>query len=149
MVPSRVSRATSKAVEPPQAIAPFWGADVDGAHPNSESQVFRVAEFLFDGPAFRVEIDQVACGIIGGAGGQAPPFIFDSCSGFTLVTARWIAQAPKVASVTRLWPDRLRQAARELLDLSTTTWVEPSPTGVTGHRSALNYPGYCAANSRG
>src|SRR3954471_12037051 len=32
-------------------------------------------------------------------------FTFEACSGFTHVTARWIAQPPKAAFVTRLRPD--------------------------------------------
>ena len=60
-----------KGIEEPQAIAPIWGADMDGAHPHAEAQIFGIAEPWFDGPAFRVEIDQVARGIIGGAGGKA------------------------------------------------------------------------------
>jgi hypothetical protein len=39
---------------------------------------------------------------------------FEACSGFTLITARWIAQPPKAAFVTRLRPDRLPgKAARQ------------------------------------
>lgn len=70
-----MSRATAKALSNHRAIALFWGADVDGADPNSESQVFSFAEFLFDGPAFRVKIDQVASGIIRVAGGHAPQLL--------------------------------------------------------------------------
>ena len=33
------------------------------------------------------------------------------------------------------------EAARQLPDLSTTIWVDPSSTGETRHRGALNYPG--------
>ena len=69
-------------------------------------------------------------------------FTFEACSGFTLVTARWIAQPPKAAFVTRLRPDRLPgKAARQLPDLSTTIWVDPSSTGVTRRRGALNKAG--------
>jgi hypothetical protein len=40
---------------------------------------------------------------------------FEACSGFTRVTARWIAQPPKAAFVTRLRPARLPgQVARQL-----------------------------------
>ena len=67
---------------------------------------------------------------------------FEACSGFTHITARWIAQPPKAAFVTRLRPDRLPcQAARQLPDLPTTIWVEPSSTGVTRLRGALNKTG--------
>ena len=42
-------------------------------------------------------------------------FTFEACSGFTRVTARWIAQPPKAAFVTRLQPARLpSQVARQL-----------------------------------
>src|SRR3954447_1480086 len=64
-------------------------------------------------------------------------FTFEASSGFTRVTARWIAQPPKAAFVTRLRPGRLpRQAARQLPDQSTTLWVEPSSTGDTRRRGA-------------
>jgi len=64
---------------------------------------------------------------------------FEACSGFTLVTAHRIAQPPKAAFVTRLRPGRLPgKAARQLPDLSTIIWVEPSSTGVTRRRGALN-----------
>jgi hypothetical protein len=67
---------------------------------------------------------------------------FEACSDFTRVTARWIAQPPKAAFVTRLRPDRLPgKAARQRPDLSTTIWVDPSSTGVTRRRGALNNPG--------
>ncbi len=64
-------------------------------------------------------------------------FTFEACSGFTRVTARWIAQPPKAAFVTRLQPGwSPNQAARQLPDQSTTLWVEPSSTGVTRLRGA-------------
>ena len=66
-------------------------------------------------------------------------FTFEACSGFTRVTARWIAQPPKAAFVTRLQPGwSPNQAARQLPDRSTTLWVEPSSTGVTRLRGALS-----------
>ena len=66
-------------------------------------------------------------------------FTFEACSGFTRVTARWIAQPPKAAFVTRLQPGwSPNQAARQLPDQSTTLWVEPSSTGVTRLRGALS-----------
>ena len=34
-------------------------------------------------------------------------FTFEACSGFTHVTARWLAQPPKAAFVTRLRPSKL------------------------------------------
>jgi hypothetical protein len=64
-------------------------------------------------------------------------FTFETSSGFTRVTARWIAQPPTAAFVTRLRPGRLPgQAARQLPDQSTTLWVEPSSTGDTRLRGA-------------
>src|SRR3954467_12916785 len=64
-------------------------------------------------------------------------FTFEASSGFTRVTARWIAQPPKAAFVTRLRPGQLPgQAARQLPDQSTTLWVEPSSTGDTRRRGA-------------
>src|SRR3954470_4092240 len=68
---------------------------------------------------------------------------YKASSGFTRVTARWIAQPPKAAFVTRLRPGQLPgQAARQLPDQSTTLWVEPSSTGDTRRRGALGNPGY-------
>jgi hypothetical protein len=54
-------------------------------------------------------------------------FPFEACSGFTHITARWIAQPPDgdfchEASL----PTR---AARQLPDQPTIFWVEPSSTG--------------------
>jgi hypothetical protein len=44
-------------------------------------------------------------------------FTFEACSDFTRVTARWIAQPPKAAFVTRLRADRLpSRRARQLPD---------------------------------
>src|SRR5262245_1473333 len=69
-----------------------------------------------------------------------------SCSGFTHVTARRIAQPPKVTFVTRVQPSRLpRQAARQLPDLSTILRVESSSTGVSHLRGALPDPDSCSA----
>ena len=54
------------------------------------------------------------------------------------VTARRIAQPPKVTFVTRLQPSQLpSQAARQLPDLSTIIRVESSSTGVSRPRGAL------------
>ena len=54
------------------------------------------------------------------------------------VTARRIAQPPKVTFVTRLQPSQLPdQAARQLPDLSTIIRVESSSTGVSRLRGAL------------
>src|SRR4051812_14161849 len=69
-------------------------------------------------------------------------FTFEASSGFTRVTARWIAQPPTAAFVTRLRPGQLPgQAARQLPEQSTTLWVEPSSTGDTRRRGALGKPG--------
>jgi hypothetical protein len=63
-------------------------------------------------------------------------FTFEACSGFTHVTARWIAQPPKAAFVTRLQPGQSpSQTARQLPDQSTTLWVESSSTGETRLRT--------------
>src|SRR3954462_474559 len=65
-------------------------------------------------------------------------FTFEACSGFTRVTARWIAEPPRAAFVTRLRPGRFPgQAARQLPEQSTTLWVEPSSTGDPRRRGAL------------
>src|SRR3954454_15168412 len=65
-------------------------------------------------------------------------FTFEACSGFTRVTARWIAQPPTAAFVTRLQPSQLPdQTARQLPEQSTTLRVEPSSTGDTRRRGAL------------
>ena len=69
-------------------------------------------------------------------------FTFEASSGFTRVTARWIAQPPTAAFVTRLRPGQLPgQAARQLPEQSTTLWVEPSSTGDTRLQGALENPG--------
>src|SRR4051795_11728180 len=69
-------------------------------------------------------------------------FTFEACSGFTRVTARWMAQPPKAAFVTRLRPSQLPdQAARQLPEQSTTLRVEPSSTGDTRRRGALGNTG--------
>src|ERR1700726_787698 len=61
----------------------------------------------------------------------------EACSDFTHVTARWIAQPPKAAFVTRLRPGQLpNRSARQLPDQSTTLWVESSSTGNTRRRGA-------------
>jgi hypothetical protein len=63
---------------------------------------------------------------------------FEACSGFTRVTARRIAQPPKAAFVTRLRSSQLPgQTARQLPGQSTIPWVEPSSTGETRPRGAL------------
>ncbi len=63
---------------------------------------------------------------------------FEACSGFTHVTARWIAQRPKATFVTRLQPFRLPgRAARQLPDQSTTLRVESSSTSDPRLRGAL------------
>jgi hypothetical protein len=63
---------------------------------------------------------------------------FEACSDFTRVTARRIAQPPKAAFVTRLRSSRLPdQTARQLPEQSTIPWMDPSSTGDTRHRGAL------------
>ncbi len=75
----------------------------------------------------------------------SPPYVrvgihivtFEACSGFTHVTARWIARPPRAAFVTRLQSVRLLvQTARQLPDQSTTIRVESSSTGDTRLRGA-------------
>jgi DNA-directed RNA polymerase specialized sigma24 family protein len=69
-------------------------------------------------------------------------FTFEACSDFTRITARWIAQPPKAAFVTRLQPRQLPgETARQLPDQSTTIWVDPSSTGKPRPRGALNKAG--------
>ncbi len=64
-------------------------------------------------------------------------FTFEACSDFTRVTARWIAQPPKAAFVTRLRNGRLpNRPARQLPDQPTTLWVDPPSTGVPRLRGA-------------
>src|SRR3954465_8440576 len=72
-----------------------------------------------------------------------PDAPYKACSGFTRVTARWIAQPPKAAFVTRLQPSQLPdQTARQLPEQSTTRWVEPSSTGKPRRLGALRIPGF-------
>ena len=69
-------------------------------------------------------------------------FTFEACSDFTRVTARWIAQPPKAAFVTRLRDGRLpNRPARQLPDQPTTLWMVPSSTGDPRLRGALGNPG--------
>ena len=73
----------------------------------------------------------------------------EACSGFTHVMARRIARPPKAAFVTRLQSGRLpNPTARQLPDQSTIIWVEPSSTGDTRHRGALNGESYRLKQSR-
>ena len=63
---------------------------------------------------------------------------FEACSGFTRVTARRIAQPPKVTFVTRLRSRQLpSETARQLPDLSTIIRVEPSSTDNSRLQGAL------------
>ncbi len=67
-------------------------------------------------------------------------FAFEACSGFTRITARWIAQPPKAAFVTGLRSIRLPgQTACQLPDQNkpTTVWVVPSSTSDTRLLGAL------------
>jgi hypothetical protein len=69
-------------------------------------------------------------------------FTFAACSGFTRVTAHWIAQPPKAAFVTRLRPAQLLgRTARQLPEQPTTLWVDPSSTGDARRLGVLRYPG--------
>jgi hypothetical protein len=69
-------------------------------------------------------------------------FTFEACSGFTRVTARWIAQPPEAAFVTRLrsgqLPDR---TACQLPELPTSLRMDSSSTGATRLRDAHWIPG--------
>ncbi len=66
---------------------------------------------------------------------------FEACSGFTRVTARRIAQPPKVTFVTRLRSHQLpSETARQLPDLSTIIRVEPSSTDDSRLQGALPIP---------
>jgi len=68
---------------------------------------------------------------------------FEACSGFTRVTARRIAQPPKVTFVTRLRSRQLpSETARQLPDLSTIIRVEPSSTDDSRLQGALPITGH-------
>ena len=68
---------------------------------------------------------------------------FEACSGFTRVTARRIAQPPKVTFVTRLRSRQLpSETARQLPDLSTIIRVEPSSTDDSRLQGALPKPDF-------
>ena len=80
-------------------------------------------------------------------------FTFEACSGFTHITARWIARPPKATFVTRLQCDQLpSHPARQLPDLSTTIWVDSSSTGDTrpfgAHSDISDLPGHRNLRSR-
>ena len=71
---------------------------------------------------------------------------FEACSGFTRVTARRIAQPPKVTFVTRLRSHQLpSETARQLPDLSTIIRVEPSSTDDSRLQGALPPTDSCSA----
>jgi hypothetical protein len=54
-----------------------------------------------------------------------------------------MAQSPQATLVTRLQYARLpKHIARQLPDLPSIIWVEPSSTGISRLRGALNEPGY-------
>ena len=70
---------------------------------------------------------------------------FETCSGFTRVTARLFAKPPKAAFVTRLQHSQLPvHAARQLPDLSTTIWVDSSSTGDPRRRGAREFLDFSA-----
>ena len=75
-------------------------------------------------------------------------FTFEACSGFTRVTARWIAQPPKATFFfTGLRNGQLpNRPARQLPDQPTTLWVASSSTGVPRLRGALTGFGYQLPN---
>jgi len=74
---------------------------------------------------------------------------FEACSGFTRVTARRIAQPPKVTFVTRLRSRQLpSETARQLPDLSTIIRVEPSSTDDSRLQGALPQPDMRGGSSR-
>jgi hypothetical protein len=65
-------------------------------------------------------------------------WLFEACSGFTRVTAHWIAQPPKAAFVTGLRRSRLPDhVARQLPDQSTTISTEPSSFDTPRLRGSL------------
>ncbi len=69
-------------------------------------------------------------------------FTFEACSGFTRVTARWIAQPPEAAFVAGLRPGRLPdRPACQLPDQPTTLWTEPPSVGDLRRRGAPNMTG--------
>ena len=60
---------------------------------------------------------------------------FETCSGFTHLTAHRIAQPPKATFVARLRPRQLPgDAARQLPDSWTSIWMEPSSNGLRRRR---------------
>ena len=76
-------------------------------------------------PTTPVDQDRCACRLLPCPARPSPLFrrvgihiiTFEACSGFTLVTARWIVQPPKAAFVAGLQPCRLpNTAARQLPD---------------------------------
>jgi hypothetical protein len=54
-----------------------------------------------------------------------------------------MAQSPQATLVTRLQYAQLPEhIARQLPDLPSIIWVEPSSTGISRPRGALNFPGW-------
>src|SRR6516162_9374548 len=75
---------------------------------------------------------------------------FEACSGFTRVTARRIAQPPKVTFVTRLRSRQLpSETARQLPDLSTIIRVEPSSTDDSRLQGRTAITGQCSPSTTG
>jgi hypothetical protein len=69
-------------------------------------------------------------------------FTFEARSRFTRVTARRIARLPKATLVMKLQYAQLpAHTTRNLPDLPSFIWVEPSSTGISRHRDALNNAG--------
>jgi hypothetical protein len=81
-----------------------------------------------------------------GAPGRAPLVgVLPPCLGLDRIDGG--DPADDAAFVTRLRLYRLPRKARQLPDLLTIIWVEPSSTGATRLRGALNFPG-CLTDPR-
>src|SRR5271157_921312 len=62
----------------PQAVASIGSADVHRTHAHAEAQILSVPKRALDSPTFSIEVDQGPGGFLGGAGGQAPRFLYIS-----------------------------------------------------------------------
>ncbi len=77
-------------------------------------------------------------------GSASATYRFEACSGFTRVTAHWIARPSKTAFVTGLRRSQLpSRTARQLPGQSTTPWMEPSSIDTPRLRGALPDPVEC------
>ena len=94
------------------------------------------------GTGARVDCFPIPHGLPLSVEGSAPAtYRFEACSGFTRVTAHWIARPSKTAFVTRLRRGQLPgHAARQLPSQSTTPWMEPSSIDTPRLRGALPNP---------